>query len=87
MQTTWENLRFFKTLEVVYVTIRNSAFCLLYLTGEYFRGELKHVGDVSELKIKFWPLRTREIGGVRLQDGLYVCVPQGQWWLNLLIWI
>ena len=31
-------------LEIVYVTIENPAFSLfLYLTGVYFRGELKHV--------------------------------------------
>ena len=29
--------------------IGNPAFCLaLYLTGVHFRGELQHVGDVSE---------------------------------------
>ena len=40
-------------LEVVYVIIGNPAFCLaLYLTGVHFRGELQHVGDVSEQKIK-----------------------------------
>ena len=40
-------------LEVAYVTIGNPAFCLaLYLTGVHFRGELQHVGDVSEQKIK-----------------------------------
>ena len=39
--------------EVVYGTIGNPAFCLaLYLTGVHFRGELQHVGDVSERKIK-----------------------------------
>ena len=53
--------------EVVYVTIGYPAFCLfLYLTEVHFRGELQHVGDVSEQKIKCWPIRTREIGGVRL---------------------
>ena len=36
------------------------------LTGVHFRGELQHVADVSEQKIKCWPIRTREIGGVRL---------------------
>ena len=42
-----------KPLEVVYVRTGNPAFCLfLYLTGVYFRGELQHVGDVSEQKIK-----------------------------------
>ena len=59
-------------LEVVYVRIGNPAFCLfLYLTGVDFRGELQHVGDVSEQKIKCWPIRTQEIGGIRLKDGLY----------------
>ena len=53
--------------EVVYVTIGNPAFCLfLYLTGVRFRGELQQVGDVSDQKIKCLPIRTREIGGVRL---------------------
>ena len=54
-------------LEVAYGTIGNPAFCLaLYLTGVHFRGELQHVSDVSEQKIKCGPFRTREIGGVRL---------------------
>ena len=54
------------TKEVVHVTIGNPAFCLaLYLTGVHLRGELQHVGDASEQKIKFRPIRTREIGGVR----------------------
>ena len=40
-------------MEVVYVTIENPAFFLfLYLTGIHFRGELQHVGEVSEQKIK-----------------------------------
>ena len=31
--------------------VGNPAFCLaLYLTGIHFRGELQHVGDVSEQK-------------------------------------
>ena len=39
--------------EVVYVTIGNPVFCLfLNLTGVHFRGELQHVGEVSEQKIK-----------------------------------
>ena len=59
--------------EDVYVTIGSPGFCLLlYLTGVYFRGELQHVVDVSEQKIKCWPIGTRETGGVRLSDGLYV---------------
>ena len=38
--------------EVVYVTIGNTTFSLaLYLTGVHYRGELQHVGDVSEQKI------------------------------------
>ena len=37
--------------EFVYVTTADSAFCLtLYLTGVHFRGELQHVGQVSEQK-------------------------------------
>ena len=49
------------------MTIGNSAFCLaLYLTGVHFRGELQHVGFVSQQKIKYQPITTREIGGVRL---------------------
>ena len=58
--------------EVIYVTIGNPAFCLsLYLTGVHFRGELQHVRDVSEEKIKYRPVRTREIGSVRLSEELY----------------
>ena len=45
--------------EVIYVTIGNPAFCpALYLTGVHFRGELQHVGNVSEQKIKCRPIRT-----------------------------
>ena len=40
-------------IEVVYVTIGNPASGLaLQLTGVHFRGELQHVGNVSEQKIK-----------------------------------
>ena len=36
-------------IEVVYVIIGNPASGLaLYLTGVHFRGELQHVGNVSE---------------------------------------
>ena len=36
--------------EVGYVTIGNPAFCLaLYVTGVHFRGELQHVGDVTNV--------------------------------------
>ena len=53
--------------ELVYVTVGNPAVCLFsYLTDVHFRGELQHVGDVSEQKIKCWPIGTREIGGFRL---------------------
>ena len=54
------------------MTIGNPAFCVaLYLTGVHFRGELQHAGDVSEQKFKCRPIRTREIGGVRLSEALY----------------
>ena len=54
------------------MTIGNPAFCLvLHLTGVHFRGELQHVSVVSEQKINCGQIRTREIGGVRLQDELY----------------
>ena len=67
------SLPFWHYLEVVYVTIGNPNFCLfLCLLGVHFRGELQHVGDVSEQNIKCWPIRTWEIGGAKLQDGLYV---------------
>ena len=49
------------------MTIGRPAFCLLlYLTEVHFQGELQHVGYVSEQKIKFWPIRTQEMGSVRL---------------------
>ena len=49
------------------MTIGNPAFGLaLYLTSAYFRDELQHVGDVSRQKNMCGPIRTREIGGVRL---------------------
>ena len=49
------------------MTIRNPAFCLaLFLTGIHFRGELQHVGHMGKQKLKFQPIRTREIAGVRL---------------------
>ena len=49
------------------MTIGIPAFCLaLYLTGVHFRGELQHVGDVNEQKIKCRPIRTLEIDRVRL---------------------
>ena len=46
-----ETLLSLLTLEAVYVTIGNPAFCLtLYLTGVHFWGELQYVGDFSEQK-------------------------------------
>ena len=49
------------------MTIGNPAFCLaLYLTGVRFRGELQHVGHMSEQKRKCRPIGTRGIAGVRL---------------------
>ena len=52
---------------------KTSFFCLvLYLTGVHFPGELQYVGHVDRKKIKCLPIRTREIGGVRLQEELYV---------------
>ena len=58
--------------KLVYVTIWNPYFCpVFYLTGAHFLGEPQHVRDVSQQKIKCWPIRTREIGGVTLADVLY----------------
>ena len=49
----------FKAMEVVYVAIGNPAFWLaLHLTSVHFRGELQHVGGVTEQKIKCQPIRT-----------------------------
>ena len=45
----------------------------LYLTGVHFREALQHGGDVSQQKIKWRTIRTREIGGVSLSDVLYEC--------------
>ena len=57
----------------VSVTIGNPVFCRAsYLTGVHFRGELQHVGDVSEQKFKCQSIRTREIGGVKLSEEMYV---------------
>ena len=61
--------------EVVYVAIGNLAFCLaLYLTEVHFRGELQHVGHDCGQKFKHRPIRTREIGDIRLQQELYANV-------------
>ena len=43
----------------------------LYLTGVNFRGELQHVGHVSEQKMKFGPIRNWEITNITLLDKLY----------------
>ena len=54
------------------MTTGNPAFCLLLnLTGVHFRGELQHVGDVSEQKSKYGPIRTREVTDVKLLHKLY----------------
>ena len=68
--------------EDVYVAVGNPALYLtLYLTGVHFRGELQHVGHGDEQKIKYSPIRTREIAGVRLQEEPYVT--EHLWWLLL----
>ena len=68
------------------MTIGNTTFSLaLYLTGVHYRGELQHVGDVSEQKIKCWPIRTWQIGGARLKDKLYVNTCKFLWWIVLFI--
>ena len=47
---------------VIYLTIGKPAFGhAFYLTSIHFRGKLQHVGNVGEQKIKFRPIRTREI--------------------------
>ena len=49
-----------------------SSFLLhLYLTGVHFRRELQYVGDVSEQKFKYGPIRTLEITDMRLLHELY----------------
>ena len=58
------------------MTNGNSAFFLvLYLTSVHFWGELQHLGEVSEQKFKWRPIRTREIGGVRSSEELIVESP------------
>ena len=53
--------------------IGHPAFCLaLYLSGVHFRGELQRVDHVGGQIFKCQPIRTLEIGGVRLQEELYV---------------
>ena len=53
------------------------SFCIaIYLTCVHFRGELQHVGDLSEQNNKCRPIRTREVGCVRLLDELYADSPQ-----------
>ena len=53
--------------EIVFVTVGNPAFCLaLSLTRVHFRDELEHVVHGGEQKIKFSPIRTQEIAGVRV---------------------
>ena len=84
MECLWNIFHINIPIEVVYVTIANPAFCLaLYLTGVHFQGELQQVGHVGGQRIKCRPIRTREMGGDRLQEELYVsvylsCVSQKQ---------
>ena len=60
-------------MEVIHVTKRYPAFCLTFrLTGVHFRGELQRVGDVSEQKFKYGPIRTWEITDIKLSHELYV---------------
>ena len=55
------------------MTIGNPALCLVFLLpGVHCRGELQHVGDVSKQKFQCRPIRSREIGGVRLSEALHV---------------
>ena len=55
------------------MTVGDSAFCLpFYLASLHFRGELQHFGLVREQKIKGWPIRTREIADIKLQNKLFV---------------
>ena len=67
----------FEVIGCVSLTIGKPAFCLaVYLTRIHFRDELKHVGDVSDQKVKCRPIRTQEIGGVRLSETVWdmVCL-------------
>ena len=49
-----------------------SAFCLTFrLTGALFRGKLQDVGDVSEKKFKYWPIRIWEITDITLLHELH----------------
>ena len=62
----------FTIYEILYVTVGNSAFCLpFYLASLHFWGELQHFGLVREQKIKRWPIRTREIADIKLQNKLF----------------
>ena len=57
------------------MTIGNPAFILaLNLTDVHFRGELQLVRGVSEQKINCQPMRTREIGGVRLLQRFHILI-------------
>ena len=60
--------------EVVCVKIGNLAFCLVYyLTGVHFRGELQHIGDVSEQKkssVDQLELEKQVVSDCK--DGLYI---------------
>ena len=52
---------------LVYVTNCQPVFCLTFcLTGLHFRGELQHVGDITEQNFRYGPIRTLEITDIRL---------------------
>ena len=58
------------------MTIWNPGLCLVvYLTNPHFRGKWQHVSRVGQQKIKYWPIKTRELS-VRLWDELYAGVLQ-----------
>ena len=60
-------------MEGGYETIGNPALCLfLYLTGIHFWDELQHAGDVSKQKIKYWPIRRRDLVSDCKRDYMYV---------------
>ena len=42
-----------------------------HLTGVHFPSELQNTGDVGKQKIKYGPIKTREITHIRLSEELY----------------
>ena len=74
--------------EVVFVTNSYPDFCLTFpLTGVHFQGELQRDGDVSEQKLKYRPIRTRQIIDIRLLHKLYDSLEVLQWYYLLLLTI